>query len=72
MFLKSKGKDVKIVERNFLQLLNRKKYILEGVQKMDEQKKEILEMVQALDNEAFITFIYNIIRSLSKKLDSIQ
>lgn len=39
---------------------------------MDEQKKEILEMVQALDNEAFITFIYNIIRSLSKKLDSIQ
>lgn len=36
---------------------------------MDEQKKEILEMVQALDNEAFITFIYNMLQSLIKKFN---
>lgn len=75
MFLKSKGKDVKIVERISLQWLSRKKYILEGVWKMDEQKNiykqlinEELEYCSLKDLE----FIYYLIINNTSKLEKAE
>lgn len=68
-------KDVRIVERISLQWLNRKKYIVKGVWKMDEQKSiykqlinEELEYCSLKDLE----FIYYLIINNTSKLEKAE
>lgn len=63
MFLKIGTKDVRIVERISLQWLNRKKYIVKGVWKMDEQKKELINILQNINNPKMINYLLNFIKT---------
>lgn len=66
MFLKNKEKDDRIVERNSLQWLNRKKYIVKGVWKMD-YKKAIIEIIEKIEEKKVLEFIYDILNSFKER-----
>lgn len=60
MFLKNKEKDDRIVERNSLQWLNRKKYIVKGVWKMD-YKEKIIQVLEKADERRLKLIYYYVI-----------